>query len=64
MEAKKTEMDQFAGRLEVDIASQIVEHTETAKKKIDDHAGRYKVCNRLPIDKKRYLKIGVDALKS
>jgi len=48
-------MYQFAGRLGVDIASQVVEHTETAKKKIDNHAGRYKVCNRLPIYK-RYLK--------
>jgi len=52
-------MDQFAGRLGVDIASQVVEHTETAKKKIDDHASRYTVCNILSIDK-GYLKVPQD----
>jgi len=39
MEAKKTELDQFAGRLKDDLSAEVVQHTLAVKDEIHELAG-------------------------
>jgi len=42
-QAKKTELDHFAGRLRENLTTKVVEHTEAAKEKLAKQASKHKV---------------------
>jgi len=46
-EAKKTELDKFAGQLGDDLSAEVTQQTLAAKTQIDEHAGEFLKCTTI-----------------